>query len=106
MSIVEYNFQEFTEKDMFELKLKDAIPDFGYISCTKRKPFFDFCILHGFFGTRPEIFNDKLRLYSVQIDFRFAGMLDYRPKPIIFLAGGIACVQSSFKMHNLKSDSA
>ena len=104
MSIVEYNFLEFTDKDMFELKLKDTIPDFGYIACTKRRPFFNFCILHRFFGSRPSVLNDKLRLYSVQVDFRFAGMLGYRPKPIIFLAGGIACVQPDFKMHNVKHD--
>lgn len=103
MSIVDYNFQEFTEKDMFELKLKDTIPNFGYIACTKRKLFFEFCQLHGFLGQRRSQLTANLRLYSVQIDFRFAGMIDYRPKPIVFLASGIACVKSDFTMHNLKA---
>lgn len=100
MSIKEYNFQEFTDKDMFEMKLKDVIPDFGYIACTKRKPFFDFCVEHGFFNPRTVPADSSMWLQEVLIDFRFSGMLGYRPAPIIFIAGSNIVVNSSFKMHN------
>ena len=107
MSIVEYNFQEFTDRDMFEIKLKDTIPDFGYIACTKRRPFFDFCVKHRFLALRrkttSEFYKDT-SLHSVLIDFRFSGMLDYRPKPIIFVTDHLIVVQPSFKMHNLREN--
>lgn len=104
--IVEYNFKEFTDKDMFEMKLKGIIPDFGYIASTKRKPFFEFCIKHRFMDHGPTYPNNKFQLYDVLIDFRFSGMLSYGPTPIIFVKGCKIWVQSSYKMHNLRENDA
>lgn len=110
MSIITYDFTEFTDKDMFEMKLKGVIPNFGYIPCTKRKPFFDFCIEHRFLSkisNRKETISrhhENVHLCDVLVDFRFAGMLSYRPKPIIFITDYIIVVQPSFKMHNLREN--
>lgn len=108
MSIKDYKFAEFTSMNMFEMRLIGVIPDFGYIPSTKRKPFFDFCIEHNFIRNKKGIILHRYKnvhLCDVLIDFRFAGMLAYRPKPIIFIAGSIIVVHPSFKMHNLSKNS-
>lgn len=104
MSIKEYNFQEFTNKDMFEMCLAGTIPDFGYIACTKRKPFLDFLIKHGFIKQYPVTTancNEEITRYDVLMTFRFMGMLDYRPQPIILVEEHGAMVCKSFKIRNL-----
>lgn len=87
MSIVEYNFTEMTEKDIFEMKLKDVIPDFGYITNKKRVPFLKFLIENGFVEQTTEIPHNNIYYgrFMPLIDFRFTRLFDYSPKPVIAL---------------------
>lgn len=86
------------------MRLAGNIPDFGYISGSKRKLFFDFCINSGFITTHPIKIdaNKKISMYIVLKAFRFAGMLDYRPKPIIFEEDCQVVIYPSFKMTNIR----
>lgn len=83
------------------MRLAGVTPDFGYISSTKRRPFFEFCVANGFLESKSYITNGKASLYKVLISFRFEGMLDYKPKPIIFVEDFNIVVQESFKMNNI-----
>ena len=87
MSIKEYNFTKMTAKDIFEMKLKDAIPEFGYISGKMRIPFIEFLVEHRFIQRSTEIVSDD-KLYAhwmPLVDFRFSQMFGYGPKPVIML---------------------
>ncbi len=84
------------------MRLADTISDFGYIACTKRKPFLDFLVKHGFM--KIAIANGRgMTLCDILITFRFTGMLDYRPQPIVLVAEHSAMVCKSFKIRNLIS---
>ena len=85
--IVEYDFTTMTEKDVFEMKLKDALPEFGYITNKKRVPFLKFLIDNGFVKQMTEL-EDNNRYYGrfmPLIDFRFSRLFDYSGKPVIAL---------------------
>lgn len=89
---------------MFEMRLAGVTPDFGYITSTKRRLFFEFCIANGFLNSEPYVTNGKASLYKVHITFRFEGILDYRSKPIIFVEDFNIIVQESFEMSNITID--
>lgn len=103
MSIKEYDFQEFTDKDMFEMRLAGTTPDFGYIPSTKRKQFLDFCVKHGFMEQYPNsLFGVEIvTRFDVLITFRYRGMLDYKPQPVVLVEGHGSMVDRSFKIRNL-----
>lgn len=94
---VEYNFQEFTKKDMFEIKLKGITPDFGYISIRLRRPFLDFLVKGNFMqdngsvASRIETHTDSktlrrryaefLNQYTVLESFAYHQMNNYGTAP-------------------------
>lgn len=96
MNIVEYNFQEFTDKDMFAMRLAGTQPDFGYITCTKRAPFVAFCIKFGFIEFMDERMKNKL--YEVMIPFRYMAMFRYEPRPVVMAVDNFAMVGADFRM--------
>lgn len=96
--IIEYNFQEFTDKDMFKIKLKDAIPDFGYISNKFRRLFIIVMVERGFLKDqgpvkdRLETYNDSQILinrykefrnhYIVLVPFQYSEMKQFSPEQV------------------------
>jgi len=87
MGIVEYDYTKFTDKDMFKIRLAGTIPDFGYISCKKRKPFYEFCKKHGFISLYSLTTNGKIGVYHVHTTFRFSALFDYSSRPVIAASG-------------------
>lgn len=85
MSIKDYNFCEFTIKDMFEAKLKGIIPDFGYISAAKRMAFLNHCTKLGFLDLLKD--NDNELYYKVKHQFCYQTMGGYRPIAVISEVG-------------------
>lgn len=101
MSIKEYNFTEFTDKDMFEMRLAGEIPNFGYIPDSKRKEFFDFCIKNNFIEMFSMTTSKEATVYNVLVTFRFDTMFGYGPKPVIFAEKiSSAIVYNDFRMLN------
>jgi len=79
--IVEYDYNTFTDKDMFEVKLKDIVPDFGYIASSKRAIFLKemarlrFVVLIG---------STNYNMgYKVLQSFAYETMGVYRPKMVV-----------------------
>lgn len=98
-NIKEYNFQEFTDKDVFQILLAGIIPDFGYISLTKRKEFFAFCVDNGFIDYYATTSDSQARLYYVGATFHFLVMYKYWTRPSIFTKDvSMAIVYNDFKM--------
>ena len=96
MGIRDYNFLEFTEKDLFQMRLAGHEPDFGYITCTKRAPFVAFCIELGFINFLDERANNTL--YEVNIPFRYMAMFRYEPKPVVMTDNSLAMVGEDWRM--------
>lgn len=78
----------FDKKDLFKLRLKGTVPNFGYISCSRRAKFVQFLVKHEFLTYRaafqdlvkmanasnpgPNIKADHyVSLYSVEHSFKF-----------------------------------
>jgi len=93
----EYNFKEFTYKDMFEIKLKDAIPNFGYMSCSKRSKFFKFCVDAGFMEFSGASSQRKRYAYTVLVSFIYSAMGNYRPTDVECYQGQIIVIDSAFR---------
>ena len=105
MSIKEYSFQEFTDKDMFEMRLAGDIPDFGHISSTMRKPFFDFCVENGFISYYATTSDKRASIFNIHVTFRFSAMFNYGPRPVIMAEQNcVAIVYENFKMQNTGLD--
>ena len=51
----------FSKKDLFELRLKGKVPQFGYISSSKRARFVQFLVANGFLAYRAA-FQDLVKL--------------------------------------------
>ena len=103
MSIVEYNYDEFTDKDMFKIRLAGTIPDFGYISCKHRRPFYEFCVRQGFISLYSKTSDGKTGVYNVHTTFRFSAMFAYSPKPVIASSRSSSMIVSQdFRMTNTK----
>lgn len=100
--IVEYDFTNMTEKDIFEMKLKDVIPDFGYITCKKRFPFIKFLVDNKFVDRVTEIQNGKRYFgrFMPQMDFRFSRLFDYSPKPVIAIRDCMLYTDSGLRLGN------
>ncbi len=79
LNTVEYNFKEFTDKDMFGVKLKGTIPDFGYMSCSNRSKFFGFCVNMGFIEFAGTASQKKRYAYRILVAFKYRAMGNYRP---------------------------
>ena len=100
--IVEYDFIEMTEKDVFEMKLKDVVPDFGYITNKKRVPFLKFLVDNNFVEQTTELEHNN-RYYGrfmPLIDFRFSRLFDYSPKPVIALRECMMYTDKSIRLGN------
>ncbi len=100
--IVEYDFTEMTEKDVFEMKLKDVVPDFGYITNKKRVPFLKFLVDNNFVEQTTELEHNN-RYYGrfmPLIDFRFSRLFDYSPKPVIALRECMMYTDKSNRLGN------
>lgn len=86
---------------MFEMRLAGTIPDFGHISCTKRKEFFNFCVKQKFIEMFSDTTNKEATVYNVLVTFRFDTMFGYSPKPVIFAEKiSSAIVYNDFRMLN------
>lgn len=90
--IIEYDFTTITEKDIFEMRLKDVIPDFGYITGKNRIPFLKFLVDNGFIERRTELVNNDTFYgrFMPQRDFRFSRQFDEKYckiKPVIAVKG-------------------
>lgn len=85
--IVEYDFTAMTEKDIFEMKLKDVVPEFGYITCKKRIPFLKFLVDNSFVEKTTELEYNNIYYgrFMPLMDFRFSRLFNYSPKPVIAL---------------------
>ena len=100
--IVEYDFTKMTEKDVFEMKLKDVVPDFGYITNKKRFPFLKFLVDNNFVEQTTELEHNN-RYYGrfmPLIDFRFSRLFDYSPKPVIALRECMMYTDKSNRLGN------
>jgi len=100
--IVEYDFTAMNEKDVFEMKLKGIIPEFGYITNKKRVPFLKFLVDFGFVKQTTEIEHENIYYgrYMPLIDFRFSRLFDYSPKPVIALRTAMMYTDSSNRLGN------
>ncbi len=94
---INYNFQEFTEKDMFEVRLKRTLPDFGYMPCTKRSKFFSFCVAIGFMKFEGTASQKKWHGYRVLVPFIYSTMGNYRPCDVTCNTGEIIIVDKVFR---------
>ena len=92
---IDYNFQEFTTKDMFEIKLKSILPDFGYMPCTKRGEFFSFCVNMKFIKFHGS--QERWHGYKVLVPFIYSAMGNYRPCDVACNTGEIIVVDSVFR---------
>ena len=97
MNIKEYDYEEFTEKDMFEVKLKDIIPKFGYMTCTKRNKFFEFCVSRGFIECVGKVKKENKYGYRVLVAFMYSTMAKYRPSDVSCSPGEIIIVDNAFR---------
>lgn len=83
--IVKYDFLSMTEKDVFEMKLKDVIPDFGYITNKKRLPFLKFLVDNNFIVKAEGTITEKFYygVWVILIEFRFDRMINYRQRDMV-----------------------
>lgn len=102
--IVEYDFTAMTEKDVFEMKLKGIVPDFGYISNSKRVPFLKFLVDFGFAERTTRLEHNSIYYgrYMPLIDFRFSRLFGYSAKPVIALKGCMIYTDSALQLSNWK----
>ena len=98
MAIKEYDIEKITEKDLFEMRLKGDIPDFGYISIRLRRPFLDFLVKYKFMQDNGSVMqrlethkdNETFRRrysefrnqYKVLEEFHYWELRDYSPNEI------------------------
>lgn len=92
-----YDYKEFTMKDMFEVKLKNTLPDFGYMSCTNRHKFFEFCVSMGFMKFAGTAANKTRYGYKVLQPFLYSSMGNYRPCKVECNTGHVVVVDSMFR---------
>lgn len=83
--IVDYDYNTFTKKDMFEVKLKDITPSFGHIAASKRIPFLTAMVSLGFVEFMGD--SDHTLGYRVIQAFAYESMGDYRPKMFVTTVG-------------------
>jgi len=80
-----YDFREFTDKDLFECKLSEIIPDFGYINCKSRIHFLQFCLdkdllTHTVARSKTENgVKIEMNGYDVNVTFAYSTMGRYNP---------------------------
>jgi len=89
----EYNWEEFTQKDLFKAQLEAQFPNFGYIASTKRARFIQFCVDAGFLKY---IGEQKIgQGYKILSNFSYSSMAAYRPTTLICKAGDIVILDSA-----------
>lgn len=100
--IVEYDFTLLTEKDIFEMKLKGIIPEFGYITNKKRVLFLKFLVDFGFAKQTTEIEHDNVYYgrFMPLTTFRFSRLFDYSPKPVIALKDCMMYTDRAMRLGN------
>jgi len=100
--IVEYDFMAMTDKDVFEMKLKDAVPDFGYISNSKRKPFLTFLMKYNLIERTTELEHDDTFYgrFMPHMDFRFERLFDYSSKPVVVVKGIMMYTDKSSRLNH------
>ena len=81
----DYDYNTFTNKDMFEVKLKDITPSFGYIAASKRIPFLTALVSLKFLEFMGD--SDHTLGYKVLYSFAYESMGDYRPKMFVTAIG-------------------
>ena len=82
---------------MFEVKLKNILPSFGYMSCTNRHKFFEFCVSMGFIEFAGTAANKTRFGYKVLYPFIYSSMGNYRPCNVECNTGHIIVVDSVFR---------
>ena len=100
--IVEYDFTVMTERDVFEMKLKGVIPEFGYITNKQRVPFLKFLADFGFVEQTTEIEHDNKYYgrYMPLTTFRFSRLFDYSPKPVIAIKNCMMYTDRAMRLGN------
>jgi len=92
-----YDYKEFTEKDMFEIRLKETIPNFGYISCPNRSKFFEFCTAIGFIEFAGTAKEKKKYAYRVLVSFVYSARGNYRNVDVDCNQGQLIIVDNLFR---------
>ena len=93
-----HKFHEFTEKDMFEIRLKDIVPNFGYISCPNRAKFFAFCTDIGFIEFAGSTGKEKKKYaYRVLVSFIYSARGNYRNVDVDCNNGQLIIVDTLFR---------
>ena len=95
--MIDYDYKEFTEKTMFEVKLKNTIPRFGYMSCTNRHKFFEFCVSMGLIELAGTAANKTRFGYKVLYPFAYSTMGNYRPCKVECNTGHIIVVDCAYR---------
>jgi len=95
--MIDYDYQEFTAQNMFEVKLKNSLPSFGYMSPTNRHKFFEFCVNMGFIEFAGTAANKTRFGYKVLYPFMYSTMGNYRPCNVECNTGHIIVVDTQFR---------
>jgi hypothetical protein len=95
--MIKYDYKEFTDKDMFEVKLKNTVPNFGYISCPNRSKFFSFCTSMGFIEFAGTASNKKKYAYRVLVSFVYSARGNYRNVDVDCDQGQLIIVDTLFR---------
>lgn len=82
---------------MFEIKLKDIIPEFGYVTCSKRSKFFSFCSDMRFIEFIGIAVQKKKYAYRILVEFKYSAMGSYRATDVSCNPGEIIIVDSAFR---------
>lgn len=98
MAIKEYDIEKFTDKDMFQMRLKGDTPDFGYISIRLRRPFLELLVKYEFLQDNGSVmarlkthkdsktfqrrYSEFRNQYKVLEGFHYWELRDYSPDEI------------------------
>lgn len=120
---MQIDWENFDKKDLFELRLKGGVPNFGYMSCSKRAKFVqflvknDFLSFKGMFQDLVKIANESnpgpnvkadssyMVLYLVEHSFEYESLSGsgspYRPTPARIMKGETVVTDKSHRLMNM-----
>ena len=95
----EYKWETMSDKDVFKMKLEGDSPDFGYISCSRRRRFVTFLERYNFVKVVSRHVDTKFPVrYDVLCPFRYSQMGNYRADPMSIRTEHAMFVDRSSKM--------
>lgn len=118
---MQIDWENFSKKDLFELRLKGVVPNFGYMSCSKRARFVQFLVKNDFISFKgmfqdlvkianesnpgPNVKGDSsyIGLYHVEHSFQFEelGSSPYRATPRTISKGNRVVTDKSHRLLNM-----